>query len=35
MLAWRRRHPQLLLTVVRGNHDAMPAIRRRSWTLPG
>lgn len=22
LLAWRRRHPQLLLTVVRGNHDA-------------
>jgi len=21
MLAWRRRHPQLLLTLVRGNHD--------------
>jgi DNA ligase-associated metallophosphoesterase len=22
LLAWRQRHPQLLLTVVRGNHDA-------------
>jgi DNA ligase-associated metallophosphoesterase len=22
MLSWRRRHPQMLLTVVRGNHDA-------------
>jgi DNA ligase-associated metallophosphoesterase len=22
LLAWRRRHPQLLLTLVRGNHDA-------------
>ncbi|WP_343732256.1 ligase-associated DNA damage response endonuclease PdeM [Duganella sp.] len=22
MLAWRQRHPELLLTVVRGNHDA-------------
>ncbi|HEU0078482.1 MAG TPA: metallophosphoesterase [Longimicrobiaceae bacterium] len=31
LAAWRRAHPRLELTLVRGNHDAG---RRRSWRSP-